>query len=306
MEGPDAFTGFTIIIGILSSYFDACLITTCQKVNIGIGTRIYVVSEMERTAQSSLTLHALPPGPQSLLSSSTSTTNLGNGNTKDPVTRHNLLHDALMALPRIEAANALSLTVFRARFLPDDLWFGPVIQKIDGLRTGYALTLESSSTISSAKFEACFNLVTSTSSGAYSASSKGWSPSKKRKEMRLPDLRYLLVESMSSTDVPIEGFVSFMLTYEDGHEVIYCYEIHLSPKLQGCRIGRNLMGVMEDVGERAGVEKAMLTVFVENQRALAFYEKLGYSEDDFSPQPRKLRNGVIKKPDYVILSKSLK
>jgi len=305
MEGPDAFTGFTIVIGISSSYSDACLITTCQKVNIGIGTKIYVVSAMERTAPSSLTLHALPPGLQFLLSSST--TNLGNGNTKDPFTRHKLLlHDALMALPRIEAANALSLAVFRARFLPDDLWFGPVIQKIDGLRTGYALTLESSSTISSAKFEACFNLVASTSSGAYSASSKGWSPSKKRKEMRLPDLRYLLVESMSSTDVPIEGFVSFMLTYEDGHEVIYCYEIHLSPRLQGCRIGRNLMGVMEDVGKRAGVEKAMLTVFVENQRALVFYEKLGYSEDDFSPQPRKLRNGVIKRPDYVILSKSLK
>lgn len=209
-----------------------------------------------------------------------------------------------MALPCIEAANTLSLTAFRASFLPDDLWVG---EKLDRLRPGYTLTLESSSTISTAKFEACFNLIASTSSGDYSDSSKGWSPSKKRKEMRLPDLRYLLVESMSSTvDVPIEGFLSFMLTYEDGHEVIYCYEIHLSPKLRGCGIGRNLMGAMEDVGKRAGVGKAMLTVFVENQRALAFYEKLGYSEDDFSPQPRKLRNGVIKKPDYVILSKSLK
>lgn len=213
-----------------------------------------------------------------------------------------LLDDASMALPRIEAANALSPTVFRARFLPDDLCLGPVIQNIKEC----ALTLESSSTISSVKFEACFDLVASTSSGAYLASSKGWSPNKKRKEMNLPDLRYLLVEPTSSTDVLIEGFMSFMLTYEDGHEVIYCYEIHLFPRLQGAGVGRYLMGLMEDVGKRAGVEKAMLTVFVENQRALAFYEKLGYREDGFSPQPRKLRNGVIKKPDYVILSKSLK
>jgi len=97
-----------------------------------------------------------------------------------------------------------------------------------------------------------------------------------------------------------------MVTYEDGYEVIYCYEIHLSPHLQGCGIGKHLMGIMEEVGKKVLLEKAMLTVFLENGGALKFYERVGYEEDDYSPQPRKLRNGVIKKPDYVILSKSLK
>ncbi len=211
-----------------------------------------------------------------------------------------------MAVPSIEAANALPLTVFKARFLPDLPLSGPMILKINGPGPEYALTIEASSTIPPLKLEACFNLVANTSSDAYTVSSKGWSPSKKRREMRLPDLRYLLVELSSPADVEVEGFMSFMLTYEDGHEVIYCYEIHLYPQLQGYGVGKHLMGLMEEVGRRVGVEKAMLTVFVENQRALTFYETLGYSEDDYSPEPRKLRNGVIKKPDYVILSKSLK
>ena len=96
-----------------------------------------------------------------------------------------------------------------------------------------------------------------------------------------------------------------MLTYEDGYEVIYCYEIHISSRLRGHGVGKHLMRLMEDIGRRVGVEKAMLTVFLENQGGLAFYEKMGYHEDDYSPEPRKLRNGVIKKPDYVILSKPL-
>ena len=124
--------------------------------------------------------------------------------------------------------------------------------------------------------------------------------------MRLPDLRYLLLKPARSSDVLVEGFISFMLTYEDGHEVMYCYEIHLSPQLQGYGVGKRLMGLMEDVGKKAGAEKTMLTVFVENQGGLAFYEKLGYCKDDYSPEPRRLRNGLIKKPDYVILSKLLK
>ncbi|KAL8684783.1 MAG: hypothetical protein Q9224_006135, partial [Gallowayella concinna] len=124
----------------------------------------------------------------------------------------------------------------------------------------------------------------------------------KRKEMKLPDLRYLLLTDSTAL---VQGFLSFMLTYEDGHEVIYCYEIHLSPPVQRRGLGMYLMGLMEDVGKRAGVEKSMLTVFVENQAARNFYEKLGYSEDEYSPQPRKMRHGTVKMPTYVILSKSM-
>lgn len=121
-------------------------------------------------------------------------------------------------------------------------------------------------------------------------------------------MRYLLIKAVAETKAggeEVEGFLSFMLTYEDGYEVVYCYEIHLKPLLRGNGVGKQLIGMMEEAGKKAGVAKAMLTVFVENTGALDFYTKLGYGEDEFSPEPRKLRNGVVKNPTYVILSKSL-
>ena len=64
------------------------------------------------------------------------------------------------------------------------------------------------------------------------------------------------------------------------------------------------MSLFEDTGRRIGLEKGMLTVFKANTAALAFYERLGYGVDEFSPEPRELRNGTVKEPDYLILSKS--
>lgn len=145
----------------------------------------------------------------------------------------------------------------------------------------------------------------------------------KWKEMCLPDMRYLLVRSdddsveknnnregssTSSTAAItiVEAFLSFMLTYEDGHEVIYCYEIHLRPRLRHIGLGKYLLGLMEGVGEKVGVKKAMLTVVLANERAGGFYERMGYTVDEFSPEPRRLRGGVVKKPDYAVLSKPLR
>ena len=151
--------------------------------------------------------------------------------------------------------------------------------------------------------KACLDLIENTSAANYKTSSMGWSRARKSKEMRLPDLRYVLL--MRPLSEEIVGFMSFMLTFEDGFEVIYLYEIHLDPSLQGCGIGKQLFGLFEGAGKRAQVRKAMLTVFKANEGALRFYEKLGFEEDDFSPRPWKLRNGVVKEPDYVILSKEL-
>lgn len=216
----------------------------------------------------------------------------------------------------IETANSLPLDQFRARYLPTT---SPATDSVALLTTPnaqYGVTVETSSTIDPVDIGHCYDLIAETSSSAYAASSKGWWPNKKRKEMRLPDLRYLLVRKEISADlsVPvtahttmnsIDGFLSFMLTYEDGYEVVYCYEIHLKECLRGLGIGKGLVEMMEEVGRKAEVDKAMLTVFLENGRALKFYRELGYKEDDYSPKARKLRNGVLKLPTYVILSKSL-
>ena len=217
-----------------------------------------------------------------------------------------------MSLPRIETANALSLPQFRSQYLPTISLTTETIALLDLPNGQYDITLESPASMDPSDLTQCYDLVAFTSSAAYATSGVGWVPRKKRKEMELLDLRYLLVKkalpagASMAMDVPVEGFLSFMLTYEDGFEVVYCYEVHVQLHLRGLGVGTRLMDKMEEVGRKVGVEKAMLTVFRENKAALNLYQRLGYSEDDFSPRPRELRNGVMKSPTYVILSKNLK
>lgn len=218
----------------------------------------------------------------------------------------------------IERINALSLTEFRDKFWPLD-----ARQAIT--TTGAhkdvpcCLDLRTSGALPKEIFDLCHNLIRHTSSEQYAASSLGWHPLRKRREMLLPDLKYIMlgkprsmsghskhpIELCAAFTTPIAGFLSFMLTYEDGLDVIYCYELHLQKCHQGKGLGKSLMRLMEDIGKRAGVKKAMLTVFRVNEAARAFYKTLGYGEDAFSPRPKKLRGGVVKESDYIILSKPL-
>jgi len=120
--------------------------------------------------------------------------------------------------------------------------------------------------------------------------------------MKLLDLKYLLVKHNGA----IEGFASFMPTYEDGYPVVYCYEIHLAPSLQGTGLGRILMKQIHQIGGQIpDVAKIMLTCFVRNRRGIEFYRKLGFVKDEFSPHPKVLRNGTKVYADYVILSKPI-
>jgi len=49
--------------------------------------------------------------------------------------------------------------------------------------------------------------------------------------MKLLDLKYILAKNTQNEEV--EGFMSIMPTYENDYPVLYIYEIHLSPNLQG-------------------------------------------------------------------------
>jgi hypothetical protein len=95
----------------------------------------------------------------------------------------------------------------------------------------YSITISTAKALSEPDFVDCFNLIFTTSAEAYKASKDGWKPRSKKKEMRLLDLKYLLVKK--ETENEVLGFTSFMPTYEDGYPVIYCYEIHISSALQG-------------------------------------------------------------------------
>ena len=159
--------------------------------------------------------------------------------------------------------------------------------------------------------EQCLKLIEATSAADYRASGVGWHPAKKRREMLSPDMKYIMLfddkkDHTPGSDLPLAGFVSFMITYEDGHEVIYCYEIHLVEQWRGKGFGKKRMSIVEDIGRKTGMEKSMLTVFKTNSRAIEMYQHMGYVEDEFSPEPRLLRNGTVKEPRYVILSKPLR
>lgn len=121
--------------------------------------------------------------------------------------------------------------------------------------------------------------------------------------MREPDLRYLIVRDSTSH---VCAFTSLMPTLEEGQPVVYCYEIHLKPELRGTGLASLLMGLLETVARNVEVmEKVMLTVFTCNTRALGFYRRCGFETDDMSPRPRKLRGGIVKYPDYAIMSKPI-
>lgn len=69
----------------------------------------------------------------------------------------------------------------------------------------------------------------------------------------------------------------------------------------------HLMEQLEVVAENIPtIEKLMLTCFVNNERAIRFYQKLGYSKDEYSPLPRQLRDGTKIEAPYVILSKRVR
>jgi ribosomal protein S18 acetylase RimI-like enzyme len=171
-------------------------------------------------------------------------------------------------------------------------------------------------------------LIEETSQADYKASSTGWRPKAKRKEMREEDMQYLLIrpwqhdEDTQSRDgntkakanldggdqsntERIVAFASFMLTMEEDQAVIYIYEIHLDPSVRAIGVGKWLMRIVEEIGQKVGVNRSMLTVFTRNSTAENFYKRLGYSKDVISPTERKLRGGKVKRPDYLILSKNI-
>lgn len=99
-------------------------------------------------------------------------------------------------------------------------------------RTGqrYGLLVRRAGELSGEQMEACFGLVQTTSGDDYRASAGGWHPAAKRREMASPALRYVLVVQGEGR---VAGFTSMMATFEGGEPVVYCYEIHLEPALQG-------------------------------------------------------------------------
>ncbi|KAK0724699.1 acyl-CoA N-acyltransferase [Lasiosphaeris hirsuta] len=207
----------------------------------------------------------------------------------------------------LELANKKSDEQFIADYLQPGTKDSPWITKWTHPRTSvaYSIRLAGPGRLSEDELRACFSLIEETSRQDYESSAARWHPAKKLKEMASPDLRYILVRDQETHT--IRGFTSLMPTYEEGQPVIYCYEIHLKPELQGTGLGSLLMSFHTTVAANIPiVTKVMLTCFLANQRGVAFYSRLGFEKDEISPVPRKLRYGKVFTPDYVIMSKRVR
>jgi ribosomal protein S18 acetylase RimI-like enzyme len=169
--------------------------------------------------------------------------------------------------------------------------------------------------------EQCYKLIEETSRSDYENSTIGWRPRRKRKEMRQSEMRYLTAwrradaakhdqaqaDDDSHEAQEFQGFLSFMVTHEAGSAVLYIYEIHLAADARGKGLGQHLIDLVEAIAQRLGpaIEKVMLTCFVTNIRAVAFYRKIGFVVDDTSPEARRTRGKIIE-PEILIMSKLMK
>jgi ribosomal protein S18 acetylase RimI-like enzyme len=223
----------------------------------------------------------------------------------------------------VTTTNKLSSDEFKSRFLPQSMlrYQSDSSSTETSTENTHVIDFSYALDLADLSLERCFKLVESTSRSDYHASSRGWRPGQKRTEMRQTELRYLTVKRRSNAendstgqkdegcegDMDFQGFLSFMVTHEDGFAVIYVYEIHLTESARGKGLGQHLFSIIEKVAEQLGpaIEKVMLTCFVANTSAVQFYHRLGFDVDGSSPRARKIRGKLIS-PDYVILSKLMK
>lgn len=216
--------------------------------------------------------------------------------------------------------NALSTKDFKQRYIKPSHLAPPfplprTLDPPDQQLTELEITFKPSAELTEAELTDCFDTIACTSINDYKSSSWGWHPKRKKREMKEPEMRYLLLrslipglpaESETAAGKEVDGFLSFMLTHDSSPPVpvLYVYEIHLMPRLLRLGLGKHLMQVVEDVARDAGVEKVMLTCFLSNEKAFGFYRARGYRRDVVSPMDRRTRKKVAK-ADYVIMSKAV-
>jgi RimJ/RimL family protein N-acetyltransferase len=200
----------------------------------------------------------------------------------------------------IEDLNALDRDAFVSRFLHTTSRM-----EHEQYGTHWRLAFTFARHLSSAHLAQYYELIKSTSRHDYEPSSFGWHPQRKKKEMKEDEMRYIRVEKNEYGN-QFGGFISFMFTHDSSPAVpvLYIYEIHLTEAARGKGVGGFLMRLVDGIAKEAGVEKVMLTCFLSNENALAFYKKFGFEVDACSPGDRRMRNKVVKS-DYVIMSKDV-
>lgn len=161
----------------------------------------------------------------------------------------------------------------------------------------------------------CFEIFESNMKQIYLKSKDGYKPKEKKRELFHPHSRFLLASRAGQddeSDAPIAGFLMWRFDFEECFsaeegqvEVVYCYEIQLKPETRGKGLGKGLMEILERIGVSWQMKKLMLTVQIENAKAINFYRSLNFLPDEISPSQIVDQLGGEPKADYEILSKAL-
>ena len=134
----------------------------------------------------------------------------------------------------------------------------------------------------------------------------------KKKESKQTDARFAAVfDTQHANDEKLAAFMQFRFVEEEGEPVVYIYELQVQANYQTQGLGKKLVALAEQQGNRANqaltsappLTKVMLTVHKSNERARAFYRRLGFDVDDISPAKSDAEGDDAGYYDYEILSK---
>jgi GNAT superfamily N-acetyltransferase len=125
----------------------------------------------------------------------------------------------------------------------------------------------------------------------------GWDDSKKMAQLQAASSRFIVAITEKNTERQTPAaFINYRLESYDGSPACYLYEVMVDPSYQRLGLGAHMMGLVENMAWRLGMDRCVLTEFKANKAATVFYHKLGYKMDPTNPSSSTC--------GYMILSKT--
>lgn len=151
------------------------------------------------------------------------------------------------------------------------------------LKSKQRVTIESmiGSSLSSSDFQWAKDLFQNNMKEMYQQSDFGFDMVDKEAEMTASTSRYLIAKISDSEESggKLAGFCHYRFDMDFGCPVVYCYELQIESKYQGCGLGRELIEVLEMIAKKTHMLKVSATVFKFNTASEAFFRKLGFVND---------------------------
>ena len=113
-----------------------------------------------------------------------------------------------------------------------------------------------------------------------------WNDVNKNNEIFHNPSHYLILHDEENVE-DIVAYILFRFEWDDEEEpeypVLYVYEVQLVEEWRSCGAGRFLVDLALKISRETFMKRIMLTCLKANQRAMSFYQKLGFTVDSNSP-----------------------